>query len=404
MLEQIFTQFSRAGILIALRVISLASKLLLTIYITSISVELNGEYTYLNSVVFLSIFFIGSEYYNIAQRKYFSRDKLFLTEHSFFSGINLFIYLAVICALVFGSFIEEYSQFVFLLVVVEYISLEMFRYYLVSGREYRANILTVLKSFFIALILFFWQDYFRLEVILLISAFLTLAIIFDYRDIKHIKNINFKFFRLRETLSNYKLIIPFFTSSIFVQVLLNFDKLILNEFITKERLGIYGLVFTLIPALNSIFHVSLFAPSLRLLSQKKNFVEFKNRSLLMLFVSYTLIFLVLTILYYSMDLVQLKVLTLFFKERNLLVLICFISVIYNVSMIFHYILYVNNEDRLIMKISSICLTLYLIMIFFTSKLYFIDETVLLFLIISVLSVNLIYKIKTSISYLYEDSH
>jgi O-antigen/teichoic acid export membrane protein len=256
---------------IVLRGLTVASKYVLLVFlINHLDMYSYGEYSLINSIVALGIYFIGLDFYT-----FYSRDLINKDRSTWFSNLFplVFIYLAIGVLFIFGLFIAifffEYVRSAYflvlsILVVFEFFSQELSRVMMLLGRSLIINIgLFVRSALWIYPYIFLAKSNSieggLLDLLLfwlignLVNIILSLFIL--KKDLK--TSLKFKF----EGFTYFKAGIPtsikYLVSSITLKIVFVLDKFFLSFFWGAKEVGVYSYYYVVVMTVQTFFELSI---------------------------------------------------------------------------------------------------------------------------------------------------
>ena len=360
----------RAFLNLSVRGLTIFGKFLLILFIGKyLDTETLGEFGLFISTITISIYFLGFDFYTFSTRELNAIDesrRAILIKDQFILHFLLYILFIPLISIVFFLGYVDFIYFIlfFIILICEHISLEFFRLFIALKKQSFANfILFVSSGFWIYILLVLW--YFELQ------ELRDLETIFTYWSVSSICAVLLGF-AILQFYSKYKIMTLFpvdykwirrglKTGSIFLMGTLAYklielsDRYFIAHFLDLGQVGIYVffsnisnlvnvVVFTLVTMYYYPLLIEFYEKSERKRFQK-TFRLFKNKTLLATFIASGIILLGIHPLLEIINKIE------FSSKINILVLLLLTKVTFNISLIFHYILYVAKRDLFIRNIT-----------------------------------------------------
>lgn len=353
---------SLAGLL--LRGGTLGCKLLLALMLARyLSTDNLGIWVLLNSSAAFAVLVLGLEYFNIANRHYVLAEKghrcRVLTVQASVYAISYatFIPLLILAAIWWSLPLLLLSLFVGV-VVGEHISQEMYRLLIVLERQNEANVILFIRSGLWAL---------------LASALLPLASI-------GVKEIMFMWFvggqlsilyfwwtakpllrgaridivdAVRSLPETFRVVAPFIGISVAMRSLSLIDRYLIKMFYSNEEVGVYGFYFSLVSGLQALYDsgaVAVLFPRMLTQWRERNFFEYKKikKQFFLATIASWSAFIACTaaILHWLLAFVGKPEIS---EQVSMLWVLFAAQVVFNISIVYHYDLYVRGFNRLLLQ-------------------------------------------------------
>ena len=350
---------------LVLRGITLGSKFLLSIYLVKfLSLEANGEYGIFVATISMLTYVLGLDFYSFNNRE-------ILQENSSKSGKKIknqfflftVVYLLVLPLLyVFGLFdfiSEKYILLFYLILIFDHISIELYRLLVVFSKPIQANINLFLRTgIWILVLIFAWHNDFK-DLKNLKSVFNSwvvgsfLSVVYSIFSLSKV-GISIPWREKLETkwiLTGLKIALPFFIATLSYKIIQFADRYMVEFYLGTKQTGIYYFfsnISMLIETFVQTTVVMIYSPKLiASLKREKPFQIdiFKNFSKEIIIYSVVAVASVCAIIYPLLHVVQKTELFLSISVFFVMVITRFI---FNISLIYHFKLYVGKKDRVIM--------------------------------------------------------
>ena len=350
---------------LALRGITLGSKFLLSIYLVKfLSLKANGEYGIFVATISMLTYVLGLDFYSFNNRE-------ILQENSSKSGKKIknqfflftVVYLLVLPLLyVFGLFdfiSEKYILLFYLILIFDHISIELYRLLVVFSKPIQANINLFLRTgIWILVLIFAWHNDFK-DLKNLKSVFNSwvvgsfLSVVYSIFSLSKV-GISIPWREKLETkwiLTGLKIALPFFIATLSYKIIQFADRYMVEFYLGTKQTGIYYFfsnISMLIETFVQTTVVMIYSPKLiASLKREKPFQIdiFKNFSKEIIIYSVVAVASVCAIIYPLLHVVEKTELFLSISVFFVMVITRFI---FNISLIYHFKLYVGKKDRVIM--------------------------------------------------------
>lgn len=350
---------------LALRGITLGSKFLLSIYLVKfLSLEANGEYGIFVATISMLTYVLGLDFYSFNNRE-------ILQENSLESGKKIknqfflftLVYLLVLPLLyVFGLFDfigEKYILLFYLILIFDHISIELYRLLVVFSKPIQANMNLFLRTgIWILVLIFAWHNHFEdlknlnsVFNLWLLGSFIS--VIYSIFSLSTV-GVNIPWKEKIETkwiLKGLKIALPFFIATLSYKIIQFADRYMVEFYLGTKQTGIYYFfsnISMLIETFVQTTVVMIYSPKL-IASLKKDkpfqIDIFKNFSKEIIIYSVVAVASVCAIIYPLLHVVEKTELFLSISVFFVMVITRFI---FNISLIYHFKLYVGKKDRVIM--------------------------------------------------------
>ena len=350
---------------LALRGITLGSKFLLSIYLVKfLSLEANGEYGIFVATISMLTYVLGLDFYSFNNRE-------ILQENSLESGKKIksqfflftLVYLLVLPLLyVFGLFDfigEKYIFLFYLILIFDHISIELYRLLVVFSKPIQANMNLFLRTgIWILVLIFAWhydfKDLKNLKSVFnlwLVGSFLS--VVYSIFSISTV-GVKIPWKEKMETkwiLKGLRIALPFFIATLSYKIIQFADRYMVEFYLGTKQTGIYYFfsnISMLIETFVQTTVVMIYSPKLiASLKREKPFQIdiFKNFSKEIIIYSVVAVASVCAIIYPLLHVVEKTELFLSISVFFVMVITRFI---FNISLIYHFKLYVGKKDRVIM--------------------------------------------------------
>jgi len=351
---------------LALRGITLGSKFLLSIYLVKfLSLEANGQYGIFVATISMLTYVLGLDFYSFNNRE-------ILQENSSKSGKKIknqfflftLVYLLVLPLLyVFGLFDfigDKYILLFYLILIFDHISIELYRLLIVFSKPIQANINLFLRTgIWVLVLIFAWHNDFKdlknLKSVFnlwMVGSFLS--IVYSIFSLSKV-GISIPWRGKLETkwiLTGLKIALPFFIATLSYKIIQFADRYMVEFYLGTKQTGIYYFfsnISMLIETFVQTTVVMIYSPQL-IASFKKDKTSqiniFKIFSKEIIIYSVVAVVIVCAIIYPLLHVVEK---TELFHSISVFFVMVTTRFIFNISLIYHFKLYVAKRDSLIMS-------------------------------------------------------
>tara|TARA_B100000963_G_scaffold361610_1_gene398097 strand:+ start:10147 stop:11370 length:1224 start_codon:yes stop_codon:yes gene_type:complete len=334
-----------------------------------------ASYGIIYATIIYSLYVIGLDFYIYSTREYVNnlkQRKIIIENH--FTLILISIFLAIFFIGYFASFedkIFNYFGYFICLLVLEFLSQEIFRILVIQKRALSAGLSLFFRHGLWVYILLGYFYLFPNNIDLKIVLFLWccggfISILFGILRLKNINNFTF-------TISSsfikkgLKIVIPFFIGTIAYRLLFLLDRFYYESFFNNDILAAYVLFSSICISMLSFADSGIFSfsyPKLIENNSKNNLITFKRIysklgiSVLLFCVGYSV-----AILLFTPALLEWIGNPIYLKFKDLLELQIMISFIFVLSMVPHYALYAYKKDNYIIFSHVTSVIIFIISIF-----------------------------------------
>ena len=351
------------------RLLGLGSRFLLTFLLTKeLSLEFQGEYTLISTTVTLFVILFGFDFYVYSNRLIIKgqTNKIFYFKNSLvFYSFSYLLFLPITWVLYqHFTFIDLGSFWIlYFLIILEHLGQEFFRTYIALRKPLLANILLFIRSGLWAGALvtgFIFIDDFTITIkeilrLWFYSAFLTCLIgVYFYPDISEFLKVKIDYSWIRKGI---KVGLTMFMSTICLKIIEYSDRYLITYFLGKSDLGVYALYFQLANLINVIvftLYISFVYPDIIEGVHKKNIIKTKkgmkiirDKTYLLIgfYAFFSIIFIPLFLQYIGKDELYTNVPIFYILLAG--------SLLLNLSFSYHYLIIGNDNEKQILKVSSI---------------------------------------------------
>ena len=351
---------------LALRGITLGSKFLLSIYLVKfLSLEANGQYGIFVATISMLTYVLGLDFYSFNNRE-------ILQENSSKSGKKIknqfflftLVYLLVLPLLyVFGLFDfigDKYILLFYLILIFDHISIELYRLLIVFSKPIQANINLFLRTgIWILVLIFAWHNDFKdlknLKSVFnlwMVGSFLS--IVYSIFSLSKV-GISIPWRGKLETkwiLTGLKIALPFFIATLSYKIIQFADRYMVEFYLGTKQTGIYYFfsnISMLIETFVQTTVVMIYSPQLIASFKKDKTFQiniFKIFSKEIIIYSVVAVVIVCAIIYPLLHVVEK---TELFHSISVFFVMVTTRFIFNISLIYHFKLYVAKRDSLIMS-------------------------------------------------------
>ena len=350
---------------LVLRGITLGSKFLLSIYLVKfLSLEANGEYGIFVATISMLTYVLGLDFYSFNNREILqensSESGKKIKNQFFLFTIVYLIVLPLLYVLGLFDFIGEKYVFLFYLILIfDHISIELYRLLVVFSKPIQANMNLFLRTgIWILVLIFAWHNDFE--------ELKNLKSVFNFWMIGSFLSVFFSIFSLSTTgisipwrekietkwiLAGLKIATPFFIATLSYKTIQFADRYMVEFYLGTKQTGVYYFfsnISMLIETFVQTTVVMIYSPQL-IASLKKDkpfqINIFKTFSKEIVIYSVLAVVSVCAIIYPLLYIVEKTELFLSISVFFVMVITRFI---FNISLIYHFKLYVAKKDRVIM--------------------------------------------------------
>ena len=350
---------------LVLRGITLGSKFLLSIYLVKfLSLEANGEYGIFVATISMLTYVLGLDFYSFNNREILqensSESGKKIKNQFFLFTIVYLIVLPLLYVLGLFDFIGEKYVFLFYLILIfDHISIELYRLLVVFSKPIQANMNLFLRTgIWILVLIFAWHNDFE--------ELKNLKSVFNFWMIGSFLSVIYSIFSLSTTgisipwrekietkwiLAGLKIATPFFIATLSYKTIQFADRYMVEFYLGTKQTGVYYFfsnISMLIETFVQTTVVMIYSPQL-IASLKKDkpfqINIFKTFSKEIVIYSVLAVVSVCAIIYPLLYIVEKTELFLSISVFFVMVTTRFI---FNISLIYHFKLYVAKKDRVIM--------------------------------------------------------
>ena len=355
-----------------LRGLTLGSKFLLSIYLVKfLSLEANGEYGIFVATVSLLTYILGMDFYSFNNREILQNniaDAGNKIKNQFI--LFFYIYLIVLPLLYFlglFNFIgDEYLLLFYVILIFDHISTELYRLLVVFSKPIQANINLFLRTGIWILVLisawhynlndlknlesvfYFWMIGSIISVIYSIISLSTLKIKVPWKEKTNNKWI----------LKGLKIALPFFIATLSYKVIQFTDRYMVEYFLGTKQTGVYFFfsnISMLIETFVQTTVVMIYSPQLITAFNKDKtsritvFNKFSKEIIIYSLVAIAGVCMIIYPLLYIVEKTDL------YHSIGVFFVMISTRLIFNISLIYHFKLYVAKKDKVIMTSTVIAL-------------------------------------------------
>ena len=350
---------------LVLRGITLGSKFLLSIYLVKfLSLEANGEYGIFVATISMLTYVLGLDFYSFNNREILqensSESGKKIKNQFFLFTIVYLIVLPLLYVLGLFDFIGEKYVFLFYLILIfDHISIELYRLLVVFSKPIQANMNLFLRTgIWILVLIFAWHNDFE--------ELKNIKSVFNFWMIGSLLSVVYSIFSLSTTginipwrekietkwiFAGLKIATPFFIATLSYKTIQFADRYMVEFYLGTKQTGVYYFfsnISMLIETFVQTTVVMIYSPQL-IASLKKDkpfqINIFKTFSKEIVIYSVLAVVSVCAIIYPLLYIVEKTELFLSISVFFVMVITRFI---FNISLIYHFKLYVAKKDRVIM--------------------------------------------------------
>jgi O-antigen/teichoic acid export membrane protein len=318
-----------------------------------------GDISLLITTITFFIFIIGFDFYNYTHRDFINDDKGSIAIKIYNQFVfNSLVFIAVIPLFHWAMKYNDlpFIEICLLLLFTEYFGQELYRLLIVFSKPILGNVILFFRSSFWIIALIFFNHYSKIEFsifnILLywIIGNSVLFIITLFYSLSH-NDFNVKKIRLNYSWikKGIKVSVPFFLSTVALKTIELSDRYVIKYFFSNEEVGVYSFYSNVSNSLNVFISTSvviMMYPKI-LKSFKNNNIE-KSKKLINTYKKEMILFLILfsiLIVIFINPLIGWVGKVEYSEELSTFWVLLFSSVLFNLSLIPHVILYSLNKDK-----------------------------------------------------------
>lgn len=318
-----------------------------------------GAISLLITTITFFIFIIGFDFYNYAHRDFINDDKKSIVLKLFNQFLFNFLIFILIIPLFYGAM--KYNDLPFIkicliLLFTEYFGQELYRLLIVFSKPILGNIILFFRSSFWIIALIFFHYYSKIDFsifniliywILGNSLLFLITIIYSLRY-KHLKINNLKIDYLWIK-NGIRISIPFLLSTIALKTIELSDRYVIKYFYTNEEVGVYSFYSNVSNSLNVFISTSVVIMMYpKILKSFKNNEIKKSKTLIKTYKKEMILFLFLfcvLIIMFINPLINWVGKEEYSQELSTFWILLLASILFNLSLIPHVILYALSKDR-----------------------------------------------------------
>ncbi len=349
-----------------IRGITLAGKFFLVFFLAKhLTTEQLGYWGIFSTSISLSIYLVGLDFYTYSSRnilEYPVEDTgVLLRDQMILYSISYAIFFPILSLLFVFEVIEvKFILFFYGVLIFEHFAQESYRIFVVFSKPFIANIILFLRTgmwpyLLVTLWISGFEEFKNLKWVYLFwigggMSAMIISLIFILRvPFKKIRKIPVNWHWIK---TGIRVSLLFFIGTIAFKIVEFADRYFIDFYHTKEDVGVYTFYANMSNIIEIVVHTAviiIFSPKLieAFYSSQKNYrlihAKFSRQTILFSLLAFILIFAMIYPIIYFLDKPE------FFEQFNVFTLLCFAEVIFNVSLIFHYILYVRRNDTAIVK-------------------------------------------------------
>jgi len=355
-----------------LRGLTLGSKFLLSIYLVKfLSLEANGEYGIFVATISLLTYILGMDFYSFNNREILQNDiedagsKIKDQFILFF-----FIYLLVLPSLYFIGLFDfighQYLLLFYLILIFDHLSTELYRLLVVFSKPIQANINLFLRTgIWILVLISAWHYNFK-DLKNLESVFyfwMVGSIISVIYSIFSLSNLSIKIpwnskINNKWILKGLKIAMPFFIATLSYKIIQFADRYMVEYYLGTKQTGVYFFfsnISMLIETFVQTTVVMIYSPKLIASFNEdkvKQLTIFKKFSKEVIIYSLIAVLGVCLMIYPLLYIVEK---TDLYNSIGVFFVMASTRLIFNISLIYHFKLYVSKKDKVIMTSTVIAL-------------------------------------------------
>lgn len=359
-----------------LRVAGLAGKFLLFIVIAKyFDDSAMGEYGLITGLLAMMLYIVGMDFYTYSTREIIHKKIEIWTSlynQMFFYALNYVLLFFFWKWVTHFSGISNYLVLIFILLIFEHLSQELYRILIVLEKITAANIQLFIRiglwCYICIGLLFFDMAPTSLEFILQIwLMFVFISVLFALYCIQRAVPIKFRYLKLefQWLKKGLKVASVFFIGTLFLRTIFYFDKIIINHYSNLQLVGIYVFYIGIINAVQSVLDVlviSRYYPSLvASVGKLDHLVSAKRRMMMHVLVQGGGLFLLSIPACWIV--VRLLGKSGYEQMFYLYPLLCVAWLILNISMVYHYVLFGLKKDNYILLCNIFVFAVFFILFF-----------------------------------------
>jgi len=347
---------------LALRVGGMGMKFLLIIILSKFfSVGDYRNFTLIITFITLSIYVLGLDFYNFSIRDILNGEENLYTHkvvQTFFLYLSGYLIFGIIYYLFFNSldFIKQYALIVFLIAVTEHFAQELYRLLIAFGKVLLANSMIFFRLFGWGIyVLFFLYTKKQISLNHILIAwftfnFISILVILSFFAIKKYPQIISVKIERYWIIDGLKVSSIFFIGTVLLKIIEYANRFVIDYFLDDIYVGIYGFYTTI--ALIVTIYINTIVISFELPQLIKNkdisaFPNFRKSIIKQLFIIVIILMIVIFPLIHWQGHEQYK------EYFPIFILILAGIVFMNLSLVEHYLLYIEHKDKRILYIMVI---------------------------------------------------
>ncbi|TNJ47049.1 oligosaccharide flippase family protein [Tamlana fucoidanivorans] len=349
---------------VVLRISGTGSKFLVFAILSKVFSDFDfGNYSLIISLITLTIFILGLDFYNFSVRDILKTVSVDEIRNKISSSI-LFYFAVYLIFVVSGlvifenlSYTSPYVELIILLCITEHFSQEIYRLLVGFGKVLMANILLFIRTAgwsSLVVCMALWGYSFSVEYILniwLIANFVTIIYVFAYLLNKNYKTLHMISLDYNWIFEGIKVSFVFFIATFFLKLIEYSNRFIVNYYLGEELTGIFTFFSSIAILITLYINTIVISFELPELIKSVNkpiindlFFKFKKSLRLQIIVSVVIILAIIKpiLMWQNKAGFQYYLPILFF--------LLFGSALMNYSLIYHFKLYIRHKDKSIAKI------------------------------------------------------
>ncbi len=350
---------------LALRGLTLGSKFLLSIYLVKfLSLEANGEYGIFLATISLLTYILGLDFYSFNNRELLQENssdagKKIKNQFILFTCVYIFI-LPLLYFLGLFDFIGHQYIFIFYLILIfDHISIELYRLLVVFSKPIQANINLFLRTgIWILALIFAWhnnvKDLKNLESVF--NFWMIGSLISVVYSIIYLSSVNISIpwkgrVETEWIIKGLKIALPFFIATLSYKVIQFADRYMVEYYLGTKQTGVYYFfsnISMLIETFVQTTVVMIYSPQLIAAFKKDKssqimvFNQFSREIFIYSLVAVTGVCIIIYPLLHLVEKTEL------FHSIDVFFIMIATRFIFNISLIYHFKLYVAKKDKVIM--------------------------------------------------------
>ena len=389
-----------------LRGLTLVSRFGLLLFLAKfLDPEKVGEYGLLAASIGYLVYVIGFEFYVYSNREVALNNnevQLFFLKNQLTLGLLTYLFIMPLVWIFFkyASLPLIYLHLGMVILLFDYISLELYRYLVATQQQLKAGLLLFIRSglwpFFVVLAMFLYDDIKNLDSVLYFWSFGSFASVvygIYILDIQLPNNLkSFYVYDIAWIRRGLKITFPYFLAALSVQAIFVLDRFFLESILGLDILAVYVLFIGIIFAIISFIDAGIFAylyPKLLVMAKDQEFNAFYklfNKMIIqVVFSIVTLSSLVGVFYFYGVEYLDNEVYREYWIILPLLLLMVFFQLL---GTAYQIGLYALNKDAIISNIKISLIFVFILLVWLCMQVFLLYAIPLALIFVFILQLTL----------------